>query len=353
MQGVGQRGGQWPHPHAWRARAPAMKIRTLGNSNLAVSAIGYGCMGLEGVYGPATGRQEGIAIIRAAVEHGVTFFDTAEAYGPFTNEELVGEALAPVRDQVVIATKFGFGIKPDGTRSGLDSRPEHIRQVAEASLRRLRIETIDLLYQHRVDRNVPIEDVAGVVKELITQGKVRYFGLSEASARTIRRAHAVQPLAAVQSEYSLWTRDPEHNGVLATCEELGIGFVPFSPLGAGFLTGEIDTTTTLDPKDFRSISPRFAPDARAANMAMVDLVKRVAEHEGATPAQVALAWLLAQKPWIVPIPGTKRLSRLEENLGAVTVQLTPTDLRDIEEAASRIHVQGERLPEAALKFTNG
>jgi len=330
-----------------------MKTRTLGSSNLAVSAIGYGCMGLEGVYGPATGRQEGIAIIRAAVEHGVTFFDTAEAYGPFTNEELVGEALAPVRDQVVIATKFGFGIKPDGTRSGLDSRPEHIRQVAEASLRRLRIETIDLLYQHRVDRNVPIEDVAGVVKELITQGKVRYFGLSEASARTIRRAHAVQPLAAVQSEYSLWTRDPEHNGVLATCEELGIGFVPFSPLGAGFLTGKIDTRTTLGPKDFRSISPRFAPDARAANMAMVDLVKRVAEHEGATPAQVALAWLLAQKPWIVPIPGTKRLSRLEENLGAVTVQLTPTDLRDIEEAASRIHVQGERLPEAALKFTNG
>jgi len=329
-----------------------MKTRTLGSSNLAVSAIGYGCMGLEGVYGPATGRQEGIAIIRAAVEHGVTFFDTAEAYGPFTNEELVGEALAPVRDQVVIATKFGFGIKPDGTRSGLDSRPEHIRQVAEASLRRLRIETIDLLYQHRVDRNVPIEDVAGVVKELITQGKVRYFGLSEASARTIRRAHAVQPLAAVQSEYSLWTRDPEHNGVLATCEELGIGFVPFSPLGAGFLTGKIDTRTTLGPKDFRSISPRFAPDARAANMAMVDLVKRVAEHEGATPAQIALAWLLAQKPWIVPIPGTKRLSRLEENLGAVTVQLTPTDLRDIE-AASRIHVQGERLPEAALKFTHG
>jgi len=329
-----------------------MKIRTLGNSNLAVSAIGYGCMGLEGVYGPATGRQEGIAIIRAAVEHGVTFFDTAEAYGPFTNEELVGEALAPVRDQVVIATKFGFGINPDGSRYGLDSRPEHIRQVTEASLRRLKVETIDVLYQHRVDRNVPIEDVAGVVKELITQGKVRYFGLSEASARTIRRAHAVQPLAAVQSEYSLWTRDPEHNGVLATCEELGIGFVPFSPLGAGFLTGKIDTRTTLGPKDFRSISPRFAPDARAANMAMVDLVKRVAEHEGATPAQIALAWLLAQKPWIVPIPGTKRLSRLEENLGAVTVQLTPTDLRDIE-AASRIHVQGERLPEAALKFTHG
>ena len=330
-----------------------MKTRTLGNSNLAVSAIGYGCMGLDGVYGPATGRQDGIAIIRAAVERGVTFFDTAEAYGPFTNEELVGEALAPVRDQVVIATKFGFGINPDGSRSGLDSRPEHIRQVTEASLRRLKVETIDVLYQHRVDRNIPIEDVAGVVRELITQGKVRYFGLSEASAQTIRRAHAVQPLAAVQSEYSLWTRDPERDGVLATCEELGIGFVPFSPLGAGFLTGTIDTTTRLDPKDFRSISPRFAPDARAANMAMVDLVKRVAEQKGATPAQIALAWLLAQQPWIVPIPGTKRLSRLEENLGAVTVQLTPTDLRDIEEAASRIHVQGERLPEAALKFTNG
>jgi aryl-alcohol dehydrogenase-like predicted oxidoreductase len=330
-----------------------MKTRTLGSSSLAVSAIGYGCMGLEGVYGPGAGRQEGIAIIRAAVERGVTFFDTAEAYGPFTNEALVGEALAPVRDQVVIATKFGFGINSDGSRYGLDSRPEHIRQVAEASLRRLKVETIDLLYQHRVDRNVPIEDVAGVVKELIAQGKVRCFGLSEASAQTIRRAHAVQPLAAVQSEYSLWTRDPEHNGVLATCEELGIGFVPFSPLGAGFLTGTIDTTTTLDSKDFRSISPRFAPDARAANMAMVDLVKRVAGQKGATPAQIALAWLLAQNPWIVPIPGTKKLSRLEENLGAVTVQLTPADLHDIAEAASRIRVQGERLPEAVLKFTNG
>ncbi len=330
-----------------------MKTRTLGASNLVVSALGYGCMGLDGVYGPGAGRQEGITIIRAAVERGVTLLDTAEAYGPFTNEELVGEALAPVRDQVVIATKFGFGINPDGTRYGLDSRPEHIRQVTEASLRRLKVEAIDLLYQHRVDRNVPIEDVSGTVKELITQGKVRYFGLSEASAQTIRRAHAVQPLAAVQSEYSLWTRDPERNGVLATCEALGIGFVPFSPLGAGFLTGKIDTTTQLDPKDFRSISPRFAPDARAANMAMIDLVKRVAEQKGATPAQIALAWLLAQKPWIVPIPGTKKLSRLEENLGAVNVQLTPADLREIEEAASRIHVQGERLPEAVLKFTNG
>jgi aryl-alcohol dehydrogenase-like predicted oxidoreductase len=330
-----------------------MKTRTLGNSNLAVSAIGYGCMGLEGVYGPGADRQEGVAIIRAAVERGVTLFDTAEAYGPFTNEQLVGEALAPVRDRVVIATKFGFGINPDGTRYGLDSRPEHIRAVAEASLRRLKVETIDLLYQHRVDRNVPIEDVAGTVKQLIAQGKVRYFGLSEASAPTIRRAHAVQPVAVVQSEYSLWTRDPERNGVLATCEELGLGFVPFSPLGVGFLTGTIDTTTTLDPKDFRSISPRFTPDARAANMAMVDLVKRVAQRKGATPAQIALAWLLAQKPWIVPIPGTKKLSRLEENLGAVNVSLTPDDLRDIEEAASRIHVTGERLPEASLKFTNG
>src|SRR6266568_3413417 len=317
-----------------------MQTRTLGRFGPEVSALGYGCMGLEGVYGPAAGRQEGIAIIRAAVDRGVTLFDTAEAYGPFTNEKLVGEALAPFRDRVVIATKFGFGINPDGTRYGLDSRPEHIRQVADASLRRFKIETIDILYQHRVDPAVPIEEVAGTVKELIAAGKVRYFGLSEASAQTIRRAHAVQPLAAVQSEYSLWTRDPERNGVLATCEELGIGFVPFSPLGAGFLTGTIDTTTTLDPKDFRSISPRFAPDARAANMAMVDLVKRVAERKGATPAQIALAWLLAQKPWIVPIPGTKKLSRLEENLGAVNVPLTAGDLRDIEEAASRIPVKG-------------
>ena len=330
-----------------------METRTLGTGSLAVSAIAYGCMGLEGVYGPGAGRQEGITIIRAAVERGVTLFDTAEAYGPFTNEELVGEALAPVRDRVVIATKFGFGINPDGTRYGLDSKPEHIRKVVEASLRRLNVETIDLLYQHRVDRNVPIEDVAGTVKELIQQGKVRHFGLSEASAPTIRRAHAVQPIAAVQSEYSLWTRDPERNGVLATCEELGIGFVPFSPLGAGFLTGTIDRTTRLDPKDFRSISPRFAPDARAANMAMVDLVKRVAGHKGATPAQIALAWLLAQKPWIVPIPGTKNLSRLEENLGAVNVQLTPADLREIEDAAAKIPVKGERLPEAVLRLTNG
>src|SRR5256886_1778882 len=330
-----------------------MQARQLGNSTLAVSAIGYGCMGLEGVYGPATRRPEGIAIIRAAVERGVTLFDTAEGYGPFTNEELVGEALAPFREHVVIATKFGFGINPDGTRYGLDSRPQHIRQVTDAALKRLRVESIDILYQHRVDPNVPIEDVAGTVRELILQGKVRYFGLSEARAQTIRRAHAVQPLAVVQSEYSLWTRDPERNGVLATCEELGIGFVPFSPLGAGFLTGKIDTTTQLDPKDFRSISPRFAADARAANMALVDLLKRVAEKKRVTPAQIALAWLLAQKPWIVPIPGTKNLTRLEENLEAANVQLTAGDLRDIEEAASRIPVKGERLPEAALKYTNG
>jgi aryl-alcohol dehydrogenase-like predicted oxidoreductase len=310
-------------------------------------------MGLEKVYGPAIGRREGIAIIRAAAERGVTFFDTAEAYGPFSNEELVGEALAPVRGQVSIATKFGFGIHPDGTRYGLDSRPEHIREVTEAALRRLRVETIDLLYQHRVDPNVPIEEVAGTLTELIQEGKVRHFGLSEASARTIRRAHAVQPVTAVQSEYSLWTRDPEQNGVLATCEELGIGFVPFSPLGAGFLTGKIDTSTKLDPDDFRSISPRFATDARAANLALVDLLSRVAGEKGATPAQIAIAWLLAQKPWIVPIPGTTKLHRLEENLGAVDIELTPQDLEKIEDAASKILVQGERLPESVLKLTNG
>jgi aryl-alcohol dehydrogenase-like predicted oxidoreductase len=287
----------------------------------------------------------------------VTLFDTAEAYGPFSNEELVGEALAPVRDQVVIATKFGFGINPDGTRYGLDSRPEHIRQVVDASLRRLRVETIDLLFQHRVDRNVPIEDVAGTVKELIAAGKVKHFGLSEASAPTIRRAHAVLPLAAVQSEYSLWTRDPERNGVLATCEELGIGFVAFTPLGAGFLTGKIDTTTKFAANDFRNISPRFDADARTANMALVDLLKRVAAKKHATPAQIALAWLLAQKPgahpWIVPIPGTTKLHRLEENRGAMNVTLTAADLREIEESAAQIPVRGARLPEAVLKLTNG
>ena len=330
-----------------------MKTRKLGRFGPEVSALGYGAMGLESVYGPGTDRQTGIAILRAAVERDVTLFDTAEAYGPFTNEELVGEALAPFRDRVIIATKFGFGINPDGTCYGLDSRPEHIRQVADASLRRFKFETIDILYQHRVDPAVPIEDVAGTVKELIAAGKVRYFGLSEASAQTIRRAHAVQPLAAVQSEYSLWTRDLERNGVLATCEELEIGFVPFSPLGAGFLTGKIDTNTKLDPKDFRSISPRFAADARGANMALVELLERIAEKKRATPAQIALAWLLAQKPWIVPIPGTKKIERLEENLAAVNVELRTADLRDIDEAASKIRVKGERLPKAVLKLTNG
>jgi aryl-alcohol dehydrogenase-like predicted oxidoreductase len=329
-----------------------MKTRTLGNSGIEVSALGYGCMGLEGVYGPATGRQEGIAIIRAAFDRGITFFDTAEAYGPFTNEELVGEAVAPFRDRVVVATKFGFGINPDGTRYGVDSRPEHIRQVVDDMLTRLKVTTIDLLYQHRVDPNAPIEDVAGTVKGLIAQGKVKHFGLSEASAQTIRRAHAVQSVAAVQSEYSLWTRDVEHNGVLATCAELGIGFVPFSPLGAGFLTGKIDTSTTFSATDFRTNSPRFAPDARAANMAVVDLLKRLGEQKGATPAQVALAWLLAQKPWIVPIPGTRKVERLEENIGSDAVHLTDADLSDINDAASKIAVQGARLPEEVLKLTN-
>jgi aryl-alcohol dehydrogenase-like predicted oxidoreductase len=329
-----------------------MQKRKLGKSNLEVSALGYGCMGLEGVYGSPTDRQEGVKLLRAAVERGVTFFDTAEAYGPFTNEVRVGEALAPVRDQVVIATKFGWGINPDGTFYGLDSRPAHIRKVVDEMLSRLKVETLDLLYQHRVDPNVPIEEVAGTVKELIQQGKVKHYGLSEASAKTIRRAHAVHPVAAVQSEYSLWTRDVEQNGVLAACEELGIGFVPWAPLGAGFLTGKIDTHTQLDPADFRNNSPRFAPEARAANMALVDLLKRIAERKGATPAQLALAWLLAQKPWIVPIPGTTKLHRLEENLGAAAVQLTPEDLREIESAAAKITVQGARLPEAVLALTD-
>ena len=330
-----------------------MKTRKLGRHGPEVSALGYGAMGLSSAYGPAASRKDAIAILRAAVERGVTLFDTAEAYGPFINEELVGEALAPVREQAVIATKFGFGINDDGTRYGLDSRPEHIRKVTNAALTRLGVETIDVLYQHRVDPKVPIEDVAGTVKRLIAEGKVKYFGLSEASAKTIRRAHAVQPLAAVQSEYSVWTRDPERNGVLAACEELGIGFVAFTPLGAGFLTGKIDTTTRFDTGDFRNVSPRFAADARAANMAVVDLLKRVAEKKQATPAQIALAWLLAQKPWVVPIPGTTKLHRLEENLGAANVDLTRNDLREIEETASKIPVQGERLPEAVLKLTNG
>jgi aryl-alcohol dehydrogenase-like predicted oxidoreductase len=327
-----------------------MQKRQLGRSGLEVSALGFGAMGLSAVYGPATDREQAIALIRAAVERGVTLFDTAEAYGPFTNEELVGEALAPCREQVVIATKFGFGIKADGSRYGLDSRPEHIRRVVEASLGRLQVEAIDLLYQHRVDPQVPIEDVAGTVRELIQEGNVRHFGLSEASATTIRRAHAVQPVTAIQSEYSLWTRDPEENGVLATCEELGIGFVPFSPLGAGFLTGKIDTTTAFDAKDFRASSPRFTPEARAANQVVLDLLARMAAKKNATPAQIALAWLLVRKPWIVPIPGTTKLHRLEENLGAVDVQLTPDDLREIERAFSQIRVQGARLPDAALSM---
>ena len=329
-----------------------MQKRKLGKSGLEVSALGLGCMGMSSAYGPAADKQEMISLIRAAVERGITFFDTAEAYGPFVNEELVGEALAPLRNQVVIATKFGFDIDPNtGARSGgLNSRPNHIRQVAEASLKRLRTEVIDLFYQHRVDPDVPIEDVAGAVKELIREGKVKHFGLSEAGAKTIRRAHAIQPVTAVQSEYSLWTRDPEAE-VLPTLEELGIGFVPFSPLGAGFLTGKIDTSTTFHNTDFRNISPRFTPEARKANLALVDLLGQVAEQKQATPAQIALAWLLNQKPWIAPIPGTTKLHRLEENIGAVNVELTLDDLSEIESAASKITVQGARLPEAVLKLT--
>jgi aryl-alcohol dehydrogenase-like predicted oxidoreductase len=328
-----------------------MQQRRLGSNGPEVSAIGYGCMGLDANYGPPIDRQQGIEIIHAAVERGVTLFDTAEAYGPFNNEKLVGEALAPFRDRVVIATKFGFGINPDGTRYGLDSRPGHIRQVVDAMLKRLKVDSIDLLYQHRVDPGVPIEDVAGAVKQLIQRGKVKHFGLSEAGAQTIRRAHTIQPLTAVQSEYSLWTRDVERNGVLDTCDELGIGFVPFSPLGAGFLTGKIDERTTFDKNDFRNRSPRFAPEARAANLALVDLLKQIAERKRATPAQIALAWLLAQKPWIVPIPGTTKLHRLEENIGAASVELTSDDLREIEGTAGKIPVQGERLPEEVLKLS--
>lgn len=329
-----------------------MKTRTLGTGGLEVSALGYGAMGLSAVYGEGASRQDATTLLHAAVERGVTLFDTAEAYGPFTNEALLGEALAPYRDHVVLATKFGFGIHTDGSRYGLDSRPEHIREVVEAALTRLKTDHIDLLYQHRVDPNVPIEDVAGTLKELIEAGLVRHFGLSEASAQTIRRANAVHPVTAVQSEYSLWTRDVEHNGVLAVCEELGIGFVPFSPLGAGFLTGTIDATTPLEKGDFRAVSPRFTPEARAANQDVVELLTRIATEKGATPAQIALAWLLAQKPWIVPIPGTKKVQRLEENLGAADVQLTPDDLRSIEEAAAKITVQGARLPEGVLELTN-
>jgi aryl-alcohol dehydrogenase-like predicted oxidoreductase len=330
-----------------------MNKRHLGDSGLEVSSLGYGCMGLSSSYGRPVSRERGIEIIRAAFDRGVTFFDTAEAYGPFANEELVGEALAPMRNQVVIASKFGFDINATtGKRgTGLDSRPDHIREAVNAMLKRLKTNCIELLYQHRVDPAVPIENVAGAVKDLIDAGKVKHFGLSEAGAQTIRRAHAVQPVAAVQSEYSLWTRDVEQNGVLATCEELGIGFVPFSPLGAGFLTGTIDTTTTFDSADFRNISPRFSPEARVANQAVVDLLKTVADRKAGTPAQVALAWLLAQQTWIVPIPGTTKIHRLEENVGSVNIQLTAEDLRDINVAASKIEVQGLRLPEAVLRMS--
>jgi aryl-alcohol dehydrogenase-like predicted oxidoreductase len=323
-----------------------MQKRKLGKSNLEISAIGLGCMGLSDGYGPAVDKQHGISLIRAAVERGVTFFDTAEVYGPFTNEELVGEALAPFRGQVVIATKFGWKIDPKAERgsAGQDSRPEHIKEVAEASLKRLKIDAIDLFYQHRVDANVPIEDVAGAVKDLIQQGKVKHFGLSEAGVQTIRRAHKVQPITALQSEYSLWFREPE-NEVIPTLEELGIGFVPFSPLGKGFLTGKINEHTTFDKKDFRNILPRFTPENRKANEGLMDLLGKIAQRNKATPAQLALAWLLAQKPWIVPIPGTTKLSRLEENIGAEAIQLTPDDLREIESAVSKIAVQGARYPE--------
>jgi aryl-alcohol dehydrogenase-like predicted oxidoreductase len=328
-----------------------MQKRTLGQ-NLDVSALGLGCMGMSFAYGPAPDRPQMISLIRAAVERGVTFFDTAEAYGPFTNEELVGEALAPVRDQVEIATKFGFDFEPgvEAGQGGMNSRPEHIKQVAEASLKRLRTDTIDLFYQHRVDPDVPIEEVAGAVKELIEEGKVRHFGLSEPGVQTIRRAHAVQPVTAVQSEYSLWWRRPEEE-LLPALEELGIGLVAFSPLGKGFLTGKIDETTTFAPDDFRQIVPRFTPEARKANQALVDLLTRIAEQKGATPAQVALAWLLAQKPWIVPIPGTTKQHRLEENLGAAELELTPDDLREVEGAASRIAIQGDRYPEELERRT--
>ncbi|SRR6059058_11838 len=323
-----------------------MQKRKLGKSNLEVSAIGLGCMGMSFGYGPAKDKNEMMSLIRAAVERGITFFDTAEVYGPFTNEELVGEALAPFREQVVIATKFGF--KPastgDARWSELDSRPEHIKEVADASLKRLRTDVIDLFYQHRVDPGVPIEDVAGAVKELLQQGKVKHFGLSEAGVQTIRRAHAVQPLTALQNEYSLWFRDPEEE-VLSTLEELGIGFVPYSPLGRGFLTGKINENTTFDSSDFRNILPRFTPEARKTNQALVDLLGEIAKRKKATPAQIALAWLLAQKPWIVPIPGTTKLHRLEENIGAAAIELTADDLREIESAASKITVQGARYPE--------
>jgi len=329
-----------------------MQKRKLGKSNLELSAIGLGCMGMSFSYGPPKNKQEMIALLRAAVERGVTFFDTAEVYGPFTNEELLGEALSPFRGKVVIATKFGFNLNPDGSPGwqGLNSRPERIRQVADDSLKRLRIDAIDLFYQHRVDLDVPIEDVAGAVKDLIQAGKVKHFGLSEAAAKTIRRAHAVQPVTAVQSEYSLWTRGPEAE-VLPTLEELGIGFVPYSPLGKGFLTGKMDENTTFAGNDFRSTLPRFTPEALKANQTLVDLLGNIGKQKRATPAQIALAWLLTQKPWIVPIPGTTKLSRLEENIAAAAVELTPADLSEIESAASKITVQGARYPEKLEQMT--
>jgi aryl-alcohol dehydrogenase-like predicted oxidoreductase len=330
-----------------------MQKRKLGKSNLEVSAIGLGCMGMSFSYGPPKDKQEMTSLLRAAVERGVTFFDTAEVYGPFTNEELVGEALAPFRKQVVIATKFGFDLSGSDKRpgaAGLNSRPEHIKEAVEGSLKRLKIETIDLFYQHRVDPNVPIEEVAGAVKELIQAGKVKHFGLSEAGVQTIRRAHAVQPLTALQSEYSLWTRTPEKE-VIPTLEELGIGFVPYSPLGKGFLTGAMNENTKLDSTDFRSTLPRFTPEAMKANQTLIDLLGSIAERKKATPAQIALAWLLAQKPWIVPIPGTTKLHRLEENIGALSVELTADDLRDIDDAASKITVQGARYPEKLEQMT--
>ncbi|MEH2078940.1 MAG: aldo/keto reductase [Nostoc sp.] len=333
-----------------------MQKRKLGNSNLEVSAIGLGCMGMSFSYGPPKDTQEMTALLGAAIERGVTFFDTAEVYGPFLNEELVGEALAPFRGQVVIATKFGFDLSPNSDPRGmkgsprLNSRPEHIKQVVEGSLKRLKVETIDLLYQHRVDPNVPIEDVAGAVKELIESGKVNHFGLSEAGVQTIRRAHAVQPITALQSEYSLWTRTPEKE-VIPTLEELGIGFVPYSPLGKGFLTGKIDESTIFDSSDFRSTLPRFTPEALKVNQVLINLLGSIAEQKQATPAQIAIAWLLAQKPWIVPIPGTTKLHRLDENIGAVSVELTPDDLRNIDDAASKITVQGARYPEKLEQMT--
>ncbi|MEH2212627.1 aldo/keto reductase [Nostoc sp.] len=333
-----------------------MQKRKLGNSNLEVSTIGLGCMGMSFSYGPPKDTQEMTALLGAAIDRGITFFDTAEVYGPFLNEELVGEALAPFRDRVVIATKFGFDISPNSDprgmkgSPGLNSRPEHIKEAVEGSLKRLKVEAIDLLYQHRVDANVPIEDVAGAVKELIQSGKVKHFGLSEAGVQTIRRAHAVQPIAALQSEYSLWWRKPEAE-VIPTLEELGIGFVPYSPLGKGFLTGKIDESTTFDSSDFRSTLPRFTPEALKVNQALIDLLGSIAERKQATPAQIAIAWLLVQKPWIVPIPGTTKLHRLDENIGAVSVELTPDDLRDIDDAASKIAVQGARYPEKLEQMT--